>query len=635
MILYVGTVKSFIEDVNTNTLNGERSIVQKLKEQFIEKFRREPSQGEERSWHNSLKETADIFESIGLNEQGVILEYQLPLSSKRIDCIVVGKNRENLSEAIIIELKQWNTCNKSKLEDAVVTMLDGENILVAHPSVQVRNYIEYIKNATDIFNVNSEKNIKLSGCVFLHNYKVTEDDALLDIKFKNVTKDYPTFTHDKKSELKKYLLNRVSYGADYNDVEKILSLKFEANRSLNDSIAAVISGNSNYVLLDEQKIAFDTIIKAISSNTPGKKVLIVNGGPGTGKSVIALNILAYALRNNYKANYATGSNWFTKNLRAILKSNSMPDDIYFKYFNQYDRLPKDSLDLLICDEAHRIRGDVDARTRMLQVEQIINAAKVTVFFIDDNQHIRPNEIGSSQYIEENAKGYERKARERVTVWKTKLTSQFRCGGMDGFISWIDNTLDIDKTANVLWRNDEKEFEFKIFNAPDDVEKALFEKAAEGYKVRMTAGFCWPWTEAGDKNGDLVDDVVIGDYKRSWNPSDKANYKVKQNHDIPSAEMWPTDIRGMNQVGCVYTVQGFEYDYVGVIFGEDLHYDNGWKVNKNKSFDTLIKKSSDEEFMKSLKNVYRVLLSRGVKGCYVYFMDKKTEQFVKSRIDKVK
>ena len=424
MILFVGTAESFIEDVNVKAVNGESIIVEKLKEQFIDKFRREPSDGEVRSWHNSLKEVADIFEEIGLKEQGVILEYQLPLSSKRIDCIVVGKNKDNLSEATIIELKQWNTCSKSNLDDAVVTILDGEKTLTSHPSVQVKNYIEYIKNATDIFNINNEKNIELSGCVFLHNYKVEVDDALLDIKFENVTKVYPTFTHDKKSNLKEYLIHKVSYGADKKDIEKILSLNFETNRSLNDSIAEVISGNSNYILLDEQKIAFDTIIKAISSNVDGKKVLIVNGGPGTGKSVIALNILAYALRNNYKANYATGSKWFTKNLRAILKSNNMPDDIYFKYFNQYDKLKKDSLDLLICDEAHRIRGDIDARTKMLQIEQIINAAKVTVFFIDDNQHIRPNEIGSSKYIEEHAYGYSRKAKERVIVWKTKLTSQF-------------------------------------------------------------------------------------------------------------------------------------------------------------------------------------------------------------------
>jgi hypothetical protein len=121
-------------------------------------------------------------------------------------------------------------------------------------------------------------------------------------------------------------------------------------------------------------------------------------------------------------------------------------------------------------------------------------------------------------------------------------------------------------------------------------------------------------------------------KKPWNPSDKGNYKVKQNLDIPKPELWATDPKGINQIGCVYTVQGFEFDYVGVIFGNDLVYEDGWKLKRENSYDPMFKKSIDEEFIKSLKNVYRVLLSRGIKGCYVYFVDKNTERFFRSRIE---
>ncbi|NFL34501.1 DUF2075 domain-containing protein [Clostridium botulinum] len=629
MILYKGTAKSFSEDIrNVNKDSGRKIVVDKLIKEFIDKFRREPGDGEIRSWENSLREISRVFDEVGLVDQGVFLEFQLPLSSKRIDCIIIGEDSNEISEVVVIELKQWQQCKKSNLQDAVLTILEGKDKLVLHPSVQVGNYVDYLKNATDVFNDN--KSINLSSCVYLHNYIIEENDSLIDSKFDDIIKKYPVFVQANKENIKKFIKEKVSYGISSEIIEKISNLKFETNKKLNDLLVSIINGKSEYVLLDEQKLAFDTIIAAAESSKSGKKVLIVKGGPGTGKSVIAINILAYFLRNKRKVNYATGSKWFTKNLRAMLKGTK--GEFYFKYFNQYNDLQEDSIDVLICDESHRIRGDRDYKSGLYQIEQLIKASKVSVFFIDNNQHIRANEIGTSQYIRHFANKYKKDTGCDLTIWETKLEAQFRCGGMDGFVSWIDNTLGIENTANILWKNNKEGFDFKICSSPEEVDNLIRKKAEYGYKSRMMAGFCWQWNEEGNNDGTLVNDVKIGNYERPWNPSDKGNYKVKQNSNIPKPEVWATDPKGIDQIGCVYTVQGFEFDCVGVIFGNDLIYDNGWKINKDNSYDSLLKKSSNEAFMKSLKNVYRVLLTRGIKGCYVYFMDKNTERFFKSRLE---
>ena len=147
---------------------------------------------------------------------------------------------------------------------------------------------------------------------------------------------------------------------------------------------------------------------------------------------------------------------------------------------------------------------------------------------------------------------------------------------------------------------------------------------------MTAGFCWSWSQP-ERDGALVEDVIIGDFKRPWNAKPDAKKLAK---GIPKAPLWAYDPNGINQVGCVYTIQGFEFDYVGIIFGKDLVYNFGtqrWEGHPEHSEDPTVKRSKDR-FTDLVKNTYRVLLSRGMKGCYVYFMDKDTENFFKSRIE---
>jgi hypothetical protein len=376
---------------------------------------------------------------------------------------------------------------------------------------------------------------------------------------------------------------------------------------------------------------FESVLASVDAADLGrrKRVVLVHGGPGTGKSVIAMNLLGELLRKGRNAQYATGSRAFTETLWEKIGNRSRA---LLRYFNSYGNADFNSIDVLICDESHRIRETSNSRftpkeRRSLkpQVREILDAAKVSVFFIDDKQVVRPNEIGSSAYIRNTA------ADLGCELTEFELEVQFRCAGSDGFVKWVENTLGIARTANVLWDGADG-FDFRIINSPQALEDEIRRKNTKHCTARVAAGFCWPWSDPR-ADGTLEDDVVIGDYRRPWDAK-PGNWKLAPG--IPSASLWATDPDGINQVGCVYNIQGFELDYVGVIWGRDLVYrfdGGGWVGDKKQSADQVVKRSK-ERFVDLVKNTYRVLLSRGLKGCYVHFLDKETERFVRSRMEQL-
>jgi hypothetical protein len=315
-------------------------------------------------------------------------------------------------------------------------------------------------------------------------------------------------------------------------------------------------------------------------------------------------------------------------LRKIIGTRG---SVQFKYFNSYMQAEKNAVDVLICDEAHRLRR-VSAsrytpkteRTDKPQIKELIDSSKVSVFFIDDVQVVRPDEIGSVEYIKKHAKAND------CAIHEYELEAQFRCSGSDAFVNWVNNTLGIRRTANAIWTGDE-DFDFRIYDTLESLETAIRNKDKKGHKARMTAGFCWEWSKKPKSDGTLHEDVIIDGFRRPWNARPEATKLAK---GIPKATLWAHDPNGINQIGCIYTAQGFEFDYVGVIFGNDLVYDldeQKWIGKPENSGDPVVRRSKDQ-FIDLVKNTYRVLLSRGLKGCYVYFMDKDTERFFKSRIE---
>ena len=623
MKLYSGSSEQFIQDTVQN------QIAEKLRSAFFDYFRFYPSPGEIGAWRNSLRAVKDIFEMADLYDHGVLLEYQLPLSSKRLDCLICGKDKVQNENAVIIELKQWEKCKEADGANELSTYVGGTVREVLHPSAQVGQYKMYLEDTHTAFYEGS-KPIKLHACSYLHNYNYYKADVIFDKKFSKFIQDFPLFTADDTTKFKDYLMKKLDKGEGLETLKKIEKSKYRPSKKLMDHVGNIIKGKANYILLDEQKIVYDKVLSLVKSGFHDKQktVLIVRGGPGTGKSIIALNLMADLLLNGYNAHYATGSKAFTQTLWEIIGRRGSAQ---FKYFNSYLSADRNAIDVLICDESHRIRITSNDRftprekkSNLFQIEEILRAAKVAVFLIDDKQIVRPNEIGSSDYIEEFAN------KHKCQLFTYDLEIQFRCNGSEAFINWINNTLQIDKTANAIWDLHE-EFDFRIFESPYDLEVAIKQKAQQGHTARLTAGFCWKWSKP-DKNGNLLNDVVIGSFQRPWNAKPDAGRLAS---GIPKAAVWAHDPNGINQVGCIYTAQGFEFDYVGVIFGKDLAYNfdhQEWEGRFEYSQDTVVKKAK-KRFLDLVKNTYRVLLTRGMKGCYVYFMDKDTERFIKSRIEK--
>jgi len=622
MRLYSGTSTQFVDD------NVHNQIADKLKESFFQYFRYNPSPNEVQSWRNSLRAVSQVFEYSKLDDHGVILEYQLPQTSKRLDCMITGQDKQGKDRAVVIELKQWEKCEASDGENEVCTWVGGAKREVLHPSVQVGQYKMYLQDLHPAFD--GDNSIQLDSVSYLHNYTIIKDDELLATKFSEKIKNNPIFCANDVDIFSKYLREKLSAGCGIPILKRVEGVEYKVSKKLMDHVSKIIKEKSEYVLLDEQLIVYDKVLSLVKQGLGKKKksVVIVRGGPGTGKSVIAINLMADLLRAGYDTNYATGSKAFTETLR---KRIGVRGAVQFKYFNSYMNSNTDALNILIADEAHRIRETSNnrftkknMRSDTPQIEELIKASKIGVFFIDDKQNVRPNEIGSAEFIKDTA------IKMGCEVHEYELEAQFRCSGSDAFINWIDNTFGIKRTANVIWDTKE-EFDFQIIDSPKELyEKIKQKNHLEKTSARLVAGFCWSWSNP-KPDGTLENDVKIGEFQMPWEGKE-GSYKLAPG--IPPASLWPYDPNGVNQIGSIYTIQGFEFDYVGVIIGPDLVYnfDNQtWIAFREKSADSVVKRSG-EKLVDLLKNTYRVLLTRGMKGCYVYFVDKETEKFFKSRIE---
>lgn len=620
MRIYASHAKHFIEDCERN------QITERLRLGFEAAHGYTPGPSEIQSWRNSLRALAMVLSRAGLVDQGILLEYKLPLTSKRIDCVLCGFAADGQPAALIIELKQWETCKEADGPNEVISFVNGRERELLHPSEQARRYAQYLEDSHEAFYVDPHP-LRAIPCAYLHNYLTVRSDPLRSEKFADLLAIAPLFTSDDVDDFVDFIRLHVGHGDGLVVLSRVEQSQYRPSKKLMEHVAGVIGNDRSYLLLDEQQVAFDSVFTALRNGVHSrtKQVVIVKGGPGTGKSVIAMNLVAALLRSSYSAHYVTGSKAFTETMRKIIGTRGAD---LFTYSNNYMQSPPDAVDVLITDEAHRIREvssnrftPASKKSGMSQLEELIRACRVSVFLIDDAQVVRPGEIGSADSIRAKAQEL------GCAIQEYELSAQFRCNGSERFVKWVSSSLGLGgvSTEDSLGG----EFDFRIFRSPVELDFAIREKASNGQSARMMAGYCWPWSDPKD-DGTLPNDVVVEEFARPWNAKPDAGRLAK---GIPKSNLWAYQSGGIDQIGCVYTAQGFEFDYAGVIFGNDLRYDSAtgaWLADKTKNYDGTVKRSGTA-LVRLLQNTYRVLLSRGIKGCYVCFLDEGTETYFRSRL----
>jgi len=607
MIVYQSTKEGFLSDVLNNEIDS------KIKAAFISHLGRSTSQSEVLSWTNSMMHMNNVLNDSEIAPNAkVSIEYQLPLTSRRIDFILTGLNEYQVPQVVIVELKQWSCAQLSDLPSMVRTRFKQGILEKNHPSYQAWSYAAYLQDFSKIV---QEDNINLIPCAYLHNY--IPDNIITSEVYEQDIKNAPLFLRPDAIKLREFIKKFVKYGDDKDIMYKIENGKLRPSKQLADYVSSMLAGNHEFILLDEQKYVYEKALQmAQRAKIEKKQVLIVEGGPGTGKSVVAVNLLVELIKRGLMTRYVSKNSAprdvYTARLSGTIRKSKI--NSLFGGTGNYWGCDKNTFDALVVDEAHRLnlKSGLFRNQGENQVLELLDASKCTIFFIDNDQRIHIKDIGDSERIEKWAKN------RGAVVQKLKLESQFRCNGSDGYLAWLDNMLQIRNTANFNLSRDD--FDFRIFSNPNELFDIIKEKNKYNNKSRMVAGYCWDWKS---KNNPLAYDVTIPDldFKMRWNL-----YK--------DGGTWIIAEDSINEIGCIHTCQGLELDYVGVIVGTDLRCENGkiitdvkQRSGKDRSIagiKTMLKENPLEAITladRIIKNTYRTLMTRGMKGCYVYFCDK--------------
>jgi DUF2075 family protein/Mrp family chromosome partitioning ATPase len=584
---------------------------------------------EVRSWRNSLTALAAVAGRAGVDQAGVGVELKLPLTDKRIDVSFVARNKQAEPSVLLVELKQWESAAPSLYPDCIIVGADNR----LHPSVQAAAYATYLRESHSAF---TEHGYELKACAYLHNMHSADAQAIRQPEHSRALQDAPVFLRGDEPGLADLLAERVGAGDGMSLLPELVHGRYSPSKRLIEGIARSLRESPVWTLLDEQRLAFSVVRGRVQQavRTGEKCVVLVVGGPGTGKSVIAAHlVVALAQDGGVRVAHATGSKAFTTNLRAVYPGQGA--EAVFRYFNSFRQKAtrENELDALVCDEAHRIRltsndryTKTALRSEISQVRELIRAARVSVFLLDERQNVRPEEIGTVDAIAVGA------AEEGVSVSRIDLSGQFRCSGCSGYIEWVDRLLSNEPARPGNWLAG-GEYDLRVLSTPADLERAIVSASTDGNTGRLVAGFCWPWSDLRP-DGSLVKDVVIGAWRRAWN--EKSPEQSNPPRAAPRADrhpyyLWATQPERIQEVGCIYSAQGFEFDYCGVILGDDLVWRDGigWVATREASFDPSIRRRKLDTGRLSalLHHTYRVLLTRGMKGTFMFSTDPETLAFL--------
>lgn len=582
------------------------------------------SQNEYQSWRNSLGNAmSHVMHDPSIPEDvAVAIEYRLNGRRFRIDFLIAGKDQSGKDSLVIIELKQWTSIEFSELKGHVTTFVGGQIRDVQHPSYQAWSYASHLNQYNEYVYTHE---VQVAACAYLHNCQ--SNLVVCDERYDADLEKAPVFVKGESEALRSLIRSKIKSGANTDLLYRIDGSPIRPSKQLADAVGSMLNGNQEFVLLDEQKTALEMIINsATKSQVDAKQVLIIKGGPGTGKSVIAINALSRLSALQMNARYVTPNQAPRDVYEAKLKGSIRGFEIrhLFSGSASFVDVEPDTYDVLIVDEAHRLKlRSQYSKGGKNQIRELIAASRTTVFFIDEAQKVTWQDIGEIDTIRSLASEF------GAEVVEAELNSQFRCGGSDDFLAWLDETLGVHSDDATYFSTDR--FDFRIFNDPKDLHEQIRKRNSFNNKSRMVAGYCWDWVSR--RNQQLVD-IQLPEF----------NYSAKWNFQKYGTSAWIIDPNSINEVGCIHTCQGLELDYVGVIVGPDLVFDghelttvpaSRAKTDKSlKGFKKALRENKVSAELKAdeiIRNTYRTLMSRGMKGCYVYFTDPATADYFRRQL----
>jgi DUF2075 family protein len=613
MIVYSSDKRGFLADMDMNSIEDKVLHLMKTKSRTVQA-------NEVRSWKNSLPYMDRTLRGMTdvPDDAGISIEYHIPNCGKRIDFIITGLDENKKESVIIIEIKQWSKIEATSMPSTVRVQYEKGPGNSTHPSYQAWSYARLIQDYNETV---QKEDIHLGPCAFLHNY--TSDGVIDSPDFAADIEKAPLFLKEDIQKLRDFIKKHIKYGDTKNILYRIENGKIRPSKQLADHLVGLLKGNAEFVLIDEQKIAYETVLANVAKSSKDKNVIIIEGGPGTGKTVLAINLLVELTNRGKVAQYVSKNSAPREVYQAKLAGSFKKTQIssMFVGSGSFVDAKNGIFDALIIDEAHRLnqKSGMFKHLGENQVKELIQAAKTSIFFIDEDQRVTIFDIGTKKEIIKYAK------EQGANVIEMDLPSQFRCNGSDGYLAWLDNLLQIRKTAN--YSVNELDYEFKVVDDPHTLFEMVTKKNKSN-KARMVAGYCWGWPSKKDKK---AFDIVIPEH----------NFKMKWNF-AEDTMLWIMKDDSLDQIGCIHTCQGLELEYVGVIIGPDLIVRDGKIITDFKA------RAASDQSLKGLKgmakkdlvkanciadpiirNTYRTLMTRGSKGCYVFCTDEETREYFKS------
>lgn len=621
VIVYQETKSNFLRDTDN------RDIEDVVAAAYLASTGRYVPHAEIRSWRESLGQMAKVLRDDQMpDDLGVGIEYGIPQTSKRIDFLLSGRDADNKPHLIVVELKQWSSSKLTDKDGIVIAQRGGAAEREgAHPCYQAWSYAALLEGFNEAV---YQAGIDLRPCAYLHNY--VRDGVIDHAHYAPYLEKAPLFLRgdEEREKLRDFIKQHVKYGDNAELLFKIENSRIRPSKMLADSLVKMLKGNQEFVLVDDQKVVYETALALAKRATADKKqVVIIKGGPGTGKSVVAINLLValskLGLLSKYVSKNAAPREVYKAKLAGHLRRVEISN--LFSGSGGFIDTEPNVFDVLVVDEAHRLNAlsGLYGNLGENQIQEVIASAKCTLLFVDDDQLVTLNDIGHSAELERWAKV------SGAEITHLELSSQFRCNGSDGYLAWLDDVLGVRETANKTF--DPDAFDFRVMDSPSKLHDLIAEKNKINNKARMVAGYCWDWKSK--RNPDAYD-IVIPEhgYQKQWNLD-------------RDGSLWIVAPDSIDEVGCIHTCQGLELDYVGVIIGTDLLARHGHLTTavENRSrmdrsirgYKTLMKSDLEEtrdRVDRIIRNTYRTLMTRGMKGCYIYCVDAETQDYFLKRIN---